>query len=409
MILCIVGGKLQGIEAAYLARKAGYRTILVDKKPDPPAKLLVDEFYNMDVNEEEFLRIAKNCDAILPANENYRTLKHLEKICNKIGVIFLQDNSSFLISSNKLSSIALFKKIGVLYPETYTIGDTIRESNNIKYPVILKPVSKSGGEGVRIIKNASELEELLEELQRNNLENEFFFQKYINGPLLSIEVISTTKKITPLFITSFEVDEAFSCKRVIFPAILPYKDREYLINSAVKLARGLKLRGLMDVQAIYGIGGESCGNIYTMEINARLPSQTPTVVYNATGVNMLEILWKVFSGQNVPKFRSDTYSNKKVVIYQHIWIKDRVIYIIGERAVSTSKNLSIEKNFFGSEAITNLTFPEDKCFKQEGVATLIVKSNSYSKAYSKLYETLNCILREYKAKKIVESNVNLKF
>jgi pyrrolysine biosynthesis protein PylC len=400
MRLCIVGGKLQGIEAAYLARKAGYHTLLVDKKPDPPAKHLVDEFYEMDVNKEKFLRLAKSCDAILPATENYRTLKHLEKICNKIGVIFLHDNSSFLLSSNKLSSIALFKKMGVLYPETYTV----EESNNIKYPAILKPVSKSGGEGVRIIKNASELEEL----KRKNLENEFFFQRYINGPLLSIEVISTLKKITPLFITSFEVDEAFSCKRVIFPDALPNKDREYFINSAVKLARGLKLRGLMDVQAIYGIEGDSCGKIYIMEINARLPSQTPTVVYNATGVNILKILWKVFSGQKIPKFRADRYFNKNIVIYQHIWIKGNIMHIIGERALSTSKNLDIEKNFFGSEAITNLPFLDDKCFKREGVATLIVKSNSYSKAYNQLYETLNCICREYKAKKIVENNIKFK-
>ncbi len=169
-------------------------------------------------------------------------------------------------------------------------------------------------------------------------------------------MISTPKKITPLFITSFEVDEAFSCKRVIFPDVLPNKDREYFINSAVKLARGLKLRGLMDVQAIYGIEGDSCGKIYIMEINARLPSQTPTVVYNATGVNILKILWKVFSGQKVSKFKSDCYFNKNIVVYQHIWIKDSIMHIIGERALSTSKNLDIEKNFFGSEAITIFPF-----------------------------------------------------
>ena len=37
MRLLIVGGKLQGTEAAYLAGKAGWETVLVDRREDYPS------------------------------------------------------------------------------------------------------------------------------------------------------------------------------------------------------------------------------------------------------------------------------------------------------------------------------------------------------------------------------------
>lgn len=37
MLIGIVGGKLQGIEAAYLAAKAGMRSLVIDRREDAPA------------------------------------------------------------------------------------------------------------------------------------------------------------------------------------------------------------------------------------------------------------------------------------------------------------------------------------------------------------------------------------
>ena len=37
MRLAIVGGKLQGTEAAYLGLKAGYEVVLIDRRSDVPA------------------------------------------------------------------------------------------------------------------------------------------------------------------------------------------------------------------------------------------------------------------------------------------------------------------------------------------------------------------------------------
>ena len=44
MLVAIIGGNLQGVEAAYLARKAGCEVLVIDRKPVVPASGLCDRF-----------------------------------------------------------------------------------------------------------------------------------------------------------------------------------------------------------------------------------------------------------------------------------------------------------------------------------------------------------------------------
>ena len=53
MRLLIVGGKLQGTEAAYLAGKAGWDTVLVDRREAPPAAGIAHEHVQADVTADE--------------------------------------------------------------------------------------------------------------------------------------------------------------------------------------------------------------------------------------------------------------------------------------------------------------------------------------------------------------------
>ena len=49
MRVAIVGGKLQGVEAAFLAHEAGWEAALIDKKSSLPASGLCRSFYQCDV------------------------------------------------------------------------------------------------------------------------------------------------------------------------------------------------------------------------------------------------------------------------------------------------------------------------------------------------------------------------
>ena len=75
LLVGIVGGNLQGVEAAYLARKAGWEVRVVDRKPRVPASDLGDSFAQVDVTVENNLAaVFGDVDFIIPALENDNAL-----------------------------------------------------------------------------------------------------------------------------------------------------------------------------------------------------------------------------------------------------------------------------------------------------------------------------------------------
>ena len=72
MKICIIGGRLQGTEACYLARACGMYSILIDIDPEVPASGLADRFAAGDLIKEDpnVIEAFREADIILPANEN---------------------------------------------------------------------------------------------------------------------------------------------------------------------------------------------------------------------------------------------------------------------------------------------------------------------------------------------------
>ena len=91
MRLCIVGGALQGMEAVFLGHKAGYETIVIDKRSGAPALSICDEPHVLNPIEDEAaaMEIFEECDAVLPACEEHDLLECLDKMLENTGIPFL--------------------------------------------------------------------------------------------------------------------------------------------------------------------------------------------------------------------------------------------------------------------------------------------------------------------------------
>ncbi|MCP8307831.1 MAG: 3-methylornithine--L-lysine ligase PylC [archaeon] len=383
MKICVVGGRLQGTEATYLAKKAGYEVILIDKDSNAPASSLADEFHALDLLKDvnAVRKILNSTDAVLPATENKRTLSFLERLSLQIGIPYMQDNSAFWVSSDKIKSMEFFDSLNIPHPELWP---------NSGFPVVVKPASKSGSVGIYRADNEEQLRDALK--KSSLIDEKVVVQKFINGPALSLEVIALDGNPLPLQITQLEFDETYGCKRVFAPDLVNDDIRESFIEISKKMARGLNLGGLMDAQSIV-----DSNNIPLMiEINARLPSQTPTVVYHSSGINMVNLLVEIFVGNKMPHV---SVKQKNSVIYQHIKVNNSVT-IMGEHIMSEARNLRIEKDFFGvDEAITNLDAD-----KPEGVATLIVKTSSLEEAKRRSMQAIEKLMAEFHLIKFSDSS-----
>jgi len=101
MQVCIIGGKLQGIEATYLAHKAGWEVLLVDKNPSPPAKRTVRPFLSSGCDQSK--RISSDLQgrsAPYSCLENQKTLNALRHLAQKHALPLAYDPLTYAISSS---------------------------------------------------------------------------------------------------------------------------------------------------------------------------------------------------------------------------------------------------------------------------------------------------------------------
>jgi len=360
MRVVIVGGKLQGVEATYLAHKAGWEVILVDRNSMVPAAGLCDAFYQLDVTSEalDLPKAIKVADLIIPALEEPVALEYLSERADREGVPLAYDATAYAISSSKRESALLFAKLGVPIPTPWP---------KCTLPVVVKPSNSSGSRGVRRI---NKMEELTAVVTREP--NNWVIQEFLAGPSYSLEVIGVKDNFVRLQSTEIVVDSQYDCKRVLAPAGLSSTMNKKFKEIAITIADALNLNGIMDVEVI-----SHKGTLKVLEIDARLPSQTPTVVNQSTGINMLELLYDVFVKGVIPTIPDVRY--ERGVVYEHIKVSPGILEVSGEHIMANAHPLKLCEHFFGAdEALTDFA-PG----RLPWVATLIITGDSRVEAWNR--------------------------
>ena len=371
MRVAVVGGKLQGVEATYLAHKAGWEVILIDKDSKVPAAGLCDIFYQLDITTETsgLSSVIKTVDLVIPALEDTVALERLRKSTAREDIPLAYDAAAYAVSSSKKKSNALFAELGIQMPQSWP------ECN---FPLVVKPSASSGSKGVRKIRNREGLTTFLQKAG-SKLDN-WVIQEFLEGPSYSLEVIGFNGNCVVFQPTEIEVDSHYDSKRVFAPAGLSQTADKQFREITMKIAKALNLIGIMDVEAVL-----HNGTFRVLEIDARLPSQTPTVVNKSKGVNMLTFLYEVFVRCSAPAIPEIDY--EKGVIYEHIKVSQGVLEVLGEHIMTEAGPLRYYEDFFGAdEALTNFA---PGC--SSWVAILIITGDSREEAWGRRCEVIKDI------------------
>jgi len=333
--LGLVGGLLQGLEAVYLAREAGYHVSVIDRNPMAPALALAHQAYVFDIQREpeRFHQLLLDMDAILPTTEENQTLDFLARACQEAGVTFLHDPKAYRISSSKVRSNAFFANYGIAVPEKWP---------KCHFPVVVKPSRASGSHGVRIVPDRSALDTILSEIRTRY--GETVIEAYHKGPSLSLEVIAQQDRVVGYLITELEFDDRLDCKRVYAPSRLPHRLNQGFEGICLDIARHLNFNGLMDVEVI---ASPKKGEFAVLEIDARFPSQTPIAVYHASGINMLDE-WVKVQALGQPLY--PVVPRPGCALLEHVAVSDDCLGFIGETRLLPWSRLQVWPNgsFFGA-------------------------------------------------------------
>ena len=336
--IAVIGGKLQGTEACYLARHAQIRTILIDIDPAPPASGICDEFVCGDVIAEDphVMDALKKADLVLPAMENDAVLEKLVELSEREGLRLAFDMDAYRISSSKRVSDEMFHRMGVPAPRYYPEG---------QFPYFAKADNGSGSHGARRLDTPEEMEEYLKTAPEGAV-----IQECIEGPSYSVEIIGRPGNYRTYEITQIHVDDGFDCNLVTVPCDeLTDALKQAFLADAVRIAEEMQLTGIMDYEVIL-----HDWQMKMLEIDARLPSQTPAAVLAATGVNELEDLYDLFCSGG---FRQEPDSKGWYAAYEHYLCQraegesgeGRRIESLGEHIMTEGGVLTLKEGFCGSD------------------------------------------------------------
>ena len=178
--LLILGGMRISCEIVRKARQMGIYTIVADYYPaeKSPAKAIADKAIEVSVTDVDAVAAVirqENVDGVF-VGFNDMLLPFYADICKKAGLPCYGTKTQFetLIAKDKYK--ALCRQFGVPTIPEYDIND-----ENIKYPVLVKPVDSSGSRGITICHNRQELDEAVEIGRKASKTGKVLIERYMDG------------------------------------------------------------------------------------------------------------------------------------------------------------------------------------------------------------------------------------
>ena len=186
-------------------------------------------------------------------------------------------------------------------------AEAVTISSQIGYPVMIKASAGGGGKGMRIAWNDAEAKEGFErsksEAASSFGDDRIFIEKFVTEPRhIEIQLIGDQHG-NVLYINERECSIQRRNQKVIEEAPSPFLDeatRKAMGEQAVALAKAVGYFSAGTVEFI--VDGQR--NFYFLEMNTRLQVEHP-VTELITGLDLVELMLRVASGEKLPLTQSD--------------------------------------------------------------------------------------------------------
>ncbi len=373
MKLGVVGGGLRGLEMVYLARKAGIRTIVIDKVDGTPACSLADEVHicDLDTEKEIVKELLFACDAVIPAIEDEDACAMLEAMMHGSGIPLIYDRRTAHIGRSKVLSFKLMRSLGIPIPTSYPECD---------FPALVTPSKRGQDPGFTRVDDRKQLEKKIKNVHKSDTGT--IVQELLTGPSVTIDVIGNADDSRSLVYTHVIRDENYERKFLFCSPDLNDTNESSMRDHAVRLANELHLHGIVSLDAIVD---REVTKIIDME--PMFPLGTPLIDLHSKGLNDLEMLIQLYTTGDLDL---PILSSGRAVSLEHIIVERGKLRSVPEKKMASSTDLRIAEGLFGSdEMITDFQEGKDRW-----AATVICCGDTFEEARSKRMRCMASIVQE---------------
>ncbi|MGS2760728.1 carbamoyl-phosphate synthase large subunit [Sinomicrobium sp. M5D2P9] len=300
----------QGIEFDYCcvhgvlaAAECGYETIMINCNPETVSTDFdtADKLYFEPVFWEHIYDIIRheNPEGVIVQLGGQTALKLAEKL-DKYGIKIIGTSFESLdLAEDRGSFSTLLKDNDIPYPEfgvAETAEEALKLSDELNFPILVRPSYVLGGQGMKIVINKEELEEHVVDLLRKIPNNKLLLDHYLDGAIEAeadaicdgenVYIIGIMEHIEPCGIHSGDSNATLPPFNLGEFVLQQIKDHTH------KIALALNTVGLINIQ--FAIKDDV---VFIIEANPRA-SRTVPFIAKAYGEPYVNYATKVMLGEN---------------------------------------------------------------------------------------------------------------
>lgn len=249
---------------------------------------------------EEMLEWCDNVLVIAPETDGL--LARLIGVAERKGKKVLGSTAKAVaLVSDKAETIKLLASYGLPVPYTETLTWPLpshwqaRIVERFPMPIVLKPVTGAGGQGVMVIKDPVRLDRAVKQFEGVSGPTPFLVQEYISGEAVSVSCLVTAGQVLPLSLNRQHIaqDEELYFQGITIPYQHPQAQEALdIAKRACEAVDGLA--GFVGVDLVLGVTGP-----VIMEINSRI-SVAYVALREVVKRNLAHDLWLTCMEQRLP-------------------------------------------------------------------------------------------------------------
>ncbi|WP_313503170.1 carbamoyl-phosphate synthase large subunit [Kaistella carnis] len=310
------------VHSVWAIKEMGYEAIIINNNPETVSTdfSISDKLYFEPLTEEDVMNIIdlEKPKGVVVQFGGQTAINLADKLAAH-GVQILGTSLEDLDrAENRNKFEAALQEMGIPQPlgkTCFTKEEALVIANEIGFPVLVRPSYVLGGRAMEIVYDEHELSHYMTNAVKENSEHPILIDRYLTGKEVEIDAICDGETVViPGIMEHIERAGVHSGDSIAVYPPQNINDEQIatLVDYTERLAKGLNVIGLMNIQYVLYQGG-----VYVIEVNPR-SSRTVPFLSKITEIPMANLATKVILGQ---KLKDLGYKNGLAPVKDGVYVK----------------------------------------------------------------------------------------